>query len=59
MSDKRASKMYQSLTDYFQSLKWFQWLLINGQLSVLYPYYYDFEERFLNARLDWVTMGVL
>ncbi len=45
--------------DFYQSLKWFQWLYLNGASSFLYTSSERFYEIFLSVRLDWVTMGLL
>jgi len=45
--------------DYFQSLKYFQWLYLTGSYSRIYTSFGLFDELFLKARFDWVTLGVL
>jgi len=47
--------------DYFQSVQYFQWLYLQGAVSLARPRlnFSEFVNLFLSARLDWVCMGVL
>jgi hypothetical protein len=47
------------ISDLHQSVKWLEWLFLNGQAWRIFGTLGAFEDRLLSARLDWVCMGAL